>query len=562
MNMKSIGVLLVIFLVILHIDAFTQINMSAYAVWYAAPGSYPTGLGSADADGNGWPDLVIACGLDVENAPVVVYFNYDGILQEVPGWTSSYYSANGCLYLGDLDHDGDQDLAVASLGITDQGLPPENHAIFYNNNGFTGFPDWLSPLGNGFSCTGGDVDGDGDIDLVFGQGDWLTSHLQKTKLFLNNDGIFDTIPAWETDSSYYVDEVVFADVDMDGDLDLAIGNERTVDSVGIAIFNNNNGVLETSPSWSTNSVIGGRQMAFGDADQDGYLELAVASPTQNFYVFDNENGILDTEPCWSSAMAVNEPSTVAWADADGDDDLDLAVGSWFSRTGIFENNNGVLADTFAWSCLSGTGTQQLSWCDIDGDYLVNDEMQFLGHGNKKLYYFGRQHLVQISSVEINDTILGFHEYCFDLENGWISLANAPGFDDVISVHYTYSRDLDLAMTNWSQARIYDNLNSLTGITKDDNDLSPSRIGKIYPNPMKNSTSFTFQLNSEEYLELIVYNLQGQKVKTLQNGLLSAGEYTISWDGTGENGNLQPDGIYFCRFITGINAFSQKVLIAR
>lgn len=376
---------------ILPVTVTAQIQFTTSSVWYAAPGSYPTGLGWADIDGNGYLDVIVANGLDVSNAPVVAYFNGNGQLPSSPNWISDYTSANGCLYLGDLDNDGDQDLLVSSLGITNQGLPPENHVIFLNNGSFGGFsadPQWFSPLGNAFSCTGGDVDGDGDIDLVFGQGDWLTGHLQKARLFTNNQGVYDTIPSWESDSSYYADEVVFADVDMDGDLDLALGNERPVGNVAIAIFFNNNGILETTPSWHTLQVTGGRQMAFGDMDKDGYLELAVASPTQKFYLFDNYNGILDTIPSWISSVG-NEPSTVAWADVDADGDLDLAAGSWFYFAGIFENTDGAFADTFAWKKGVGSGTQQIAWADYDNDYLVDTVKTFTGDGNRKLYYIGR-----------------------------------------------------------------------------------------------------------------------------------------------------------------------------
>jgi len=560
--MKKTFTLIIVFLMIFHSSAQLQIHMSTMPVWYITPGIFPTGLGWADIDGNGYPDVVVSCGLDVGNAPVVVYFNEEGTLPDTAGWISSYTSANGCLYLGDLDNDGDPDLAVASLGITNQGLPLENHEIFYNNNGFPGSPDWLSPLGNGFSCTGGDVDGDGDLDMVFGQGDWLTSHLQKTKLFINNGGIFDTVPGWETDSSYYVDEVVFADVDMDGDLDLAIGNERTVVNVGIAIFKNNGGILETTPSWHTSSVVGGRQMAFADSDNDGYLELALASPTQKFYLFDNKNGVLDTVPCWSSNCVVTEPSAVAWADVDGDGDLDLAAGSWFSKVGIFENTGGVLADTFAWSHGSGTGTQQLAWNDFDEDWLIDTVKQFQGNGAKKLFYIGKQPIQIISSVEMNGVPLTLDQYCYDLVDGWISLGFAPSASDILSIEYTFSRDPDLALTNWGQAKIYENLNGTTGMQDHEPRTSDTRLGPNHPNPLISGTSFPLSVKSPGMVQLNIYNFQGKRVKILLNGYISTGEYQITWDGTNENGTLLPNGIYFCQFIKGSVTFSEKVIISR
>ena len=560
--MKKCTILGFLLFLFLPLILRSQINLSKTAVWFGTPGAYPTGLGWSDSDGNGFPDLVVSCGLDVSEAPVAIYFNDNGTLQGTPGWSSSYLSANGCLFLGDLNNDGSQDLAVASLGITSQGLPPENHAIFFNNNGFPANPDWLSPPGNGFSCTGGDVDGDGDLDLVFGQGDWLTSHLQKTKLFTNNGGMFDTVPAWESDSSYFVDEVVFGDVDMDGYLDLAIGNERTVGNAGIALFKNNAGVLETTPSWHTCSVVGGRQMAFGDCDGDGFPELAVASPTQKFFLFDNKNGILDTVPCWSSNCTVNEPSAVVWVDADGDGDLDLSAGSWFSKAGIFENTGGALADTFAWWVGAGSGTQQLAWGDYDRDGLVDTTITFQGDGLRKLFHTGKQPLEKITSVSVDGTPLPISQYCYDLLNGWLSLSFAPGSGSIFSVAYTFSRDPDLALSNWGAVKLYKNLNTSTAIGDKSGEGTGSLIGPNYPDPFQTGTSFPLTVKSPGLCRLVIYNFRGEIIKVLFEGYAQQGEWNISWDGTDHQGNSLPGGIYFCRFTAGNVSQAEKVMICR
>lgn len=562
--MKKLGNNLINILVLFFITTISavpgraQISMTVNPVWYVSSGSYPTGLGWADIDGNGFPDLSVSSGLDVSNAPVVTYFNDDGQLSTTPGWTSGYTSANGCLFHGDLDNDGDQDLVVASLGITNLGLPPENHVIFFNNGSFGGFsqePQWFSPLGNAFSGTGGDVDGDGDIDLIFGQGDWLTGHLQKTKLFTNNQGIFDTVPSWQSDSSYYADEVVFTDVDMDGDLDLALGNERPAGNVAIAIFYNNNGLLETTPSWHTLQVTGGRQMAFGDMDQDGYPELAVASPTQKFYLFDNVNGVLDTVPCWVSAVG-NEPSAVAWADADADGDLDLAAGSWFYPVGIFENTGEALADTFAWKKSVGSGTQQIAWADYDEDYLVDSVKTFTGNGSRKLFYLEQQPVHQIDSLKVNGSRLTLSQYCYDLTDGWISLAAPPEQGSTLTVYYSFSKDLDLALTTWTQSRLYGNLNLTTGMGEKKEHHSGSWLVQNYPNPFSNETTIEFFLTRDSYITLKIVDLFGKEVAVLVDGNKPAGQHSEVYHA----GSLKT-GIYTC-VLQGAGFIQARKLIFR
>jgi len=542
MKISTIFSLPLLWFIMIFFPAGAQINMTANPVWYAYPGSYPTGLGWADIDGNGYLDIVVSNGLDVSNAPVVAYFNDNGQLPTNPGWTSAYTSANGCLYLGDLNNDGDQDLVAASLGITNQGLPLENHVIFLNNGSFEGYspdPQWFSPLGNAFSCTGGDIDGDGDLDLAFGQGDWLTGHLQKTKLFTNNLGLFDTVPSWQTDSSYYADEVVFADVDMDGDLDLALGNERPVGNVAIAIFYNNNGTLETTSSWHTLQVTGGRQMAFGDMDHDGYPELAVASPTQKFYLFDNVNGTIDTVPCWVSVVGT-EPSAVAWADVDADGDLDLAAGSWFYLVGIFENNGVALADTFAWKKPAGNGTQQIAWADYDEDGLADSVKTFTGNGNRKLFYLGHQPIHQITSIEVNGASLQLNQYCYDLTDGWISFATPPSPGDTIMVLFSYSNDLDMALTTWSQVRIYGNLQEATGMGDQKEDVSGMWLGQNHPNPFRNTTTMEYFLARQSNISLKIIDLFGKELAVLADGNKPSGQHSEVFNA----GGLKT-GIYTC-----------------
>ena len=551
---------LIVFTAIMAVHSLNaQINLTTNPVWFAYPGSYPTGLGWTDIDGNGFKDIVVANGLDVTNAPVVAFFNQNGLLSGTPDWTSGYTSANGCLYLGDLDNDGDQDLMVASLGITNLGLPPENHVIFFNNGTFGGFPSapqWISPLGNAFSGTGGDVDGDGDLDLIFGQGDWLTNHLQRAKVFTNNQGVFDTIPSWQSDSSYYADEVVFADVDMDGDLDLALGNERPVGNVAIAIFYNNNGVLETTPSWYTMQVTGGRQMAFGDMDQDGFPELAVASPTQKFYLFDNINGTLDTVPCWVSTVG-NEPSAVAWADVDADGDLDLAAGSWFSPVGIFENAGGVLADTFSWEKGVGSGTQQIVWEDYDKDYLVNSVKTFTGNGTRKLYYLGYQPIHDITSIEVDEIPLPLNQFCYDLTDGWISMATPPAPGAIVNVHYSFSKDLDMALTTWGQVKVFGNLNVTTGTDDRKKYLSGSWLGQIYHNPFSNSNTVEYFLARNTFITLKMVDLYGKEVVVLAEGNILAGQHTETFDTSG-----LAEGMYICVLRADNFIRTQKIILIK
>jgi len=499
-----------------------QFQFSVNPVWQVS-GTYPTGLGWADFDHNGYPDVVVSLGLDVANGPTLIYFNEGGVLPLSPGWVSAF-QAPGCgLYVNDFDHNGEMDVAVASLGLLSSAMAPVPNYLFMNQNGMPPDPGWLSAPGNSFSCTGGDIDGDGDIDLAFARGDYATNHKLKVFLFLNSGGVFDSIPDWQSDSAYFGTDCAFADIDQDGDLDLALG-ARTQ---GVMVFYSNNGILETSPSWSTNLVSGARQMAFGDPDGDGYPDLAIAAPGGKFYLLKNVNGVLDSIPQWTSING-SEPSAVAWGDADGDGDQDLAAGSWNGPVGIFENTNGILGNSFSWSRTVGSGTQQVAWIDYDNALLTDTVKTLAGPGNKKLFYLGIQPVQQISSVELNGLILPENQYCYDLTDGWVSFAAMPLPGDTLIIHYSYSRSLDLSITTWSTAKLYKNLATTVGVSE--GHWSPGErpwLEQNIPNPCRDLTTIGFFLPSGDLITMRLFNNLGKEVWTQPRQFFPAGSNTIS-----------------------------------
>ncbi|MCK4652818.1 MAG: T9SS type A sorting domain-containing protein [Candidatus Cloacimonetes bacterium] len=84
----------------------------------------------------------------------------------------------------------------------------------------------------------------------------------------------------------------------------------------------------------------------------------------------------------------------------------------------------------------------------------------------------------------------------------------------------------------------------------------------YPNPFNPETTISYQLPENSKVELIVYNLKGQKVKTLINELLSAGEHSVIWDGRDSNGNRVGSGIYFYKMKTDNHEETKKMILMK
>ena len=84
----------------------------------------------------------------------------------------------------------------------------------------------------------------------------------------------------------------------------------------------------------------------------------------------------------------------------------------------------------------------------------------------------------------------------------------------------------------------------------------------YPNPFNSSTVIRFSLSKSTEAEVIVYNLAGQQVATLVNGVRPAGNHTVRWDGRDDDGRILASGVYLYRLRAGGHAETRKLLLLR
>ena len=87
-----------------------------------------------------------------------------------------------------------------------------------------------------------------------------------------------------------------------------------------------------------------------------------------------------------------------------------------------------------------------------------------------------------------------------------------------------------------------------------------QLEQNYPNPFNGQTRIRFALPRQEHVELIVYNLAGQKVATLVEGLKAAGIYTVSWDGRDSQGRSLASGAYLYRLRTASQHIETRKLV--
>jgi len=87
----------------------------------------------------------------------------------------------------------------------------------------------------------------------------------------------------------------------------------------------------------------------------------------------------------------------------------------------------------------------------------------------------------------------------------------------------------------------------------------TKLYSNYPNPFNPSTTISFSLPKEENIELTIYNIKGQKVKTLYSGIAEEGKHTMVWEGKDSNGKEVSSGIYFYKLKT--NSLNYYLLLA-
>ncbi len=265
---------------------------------------------------------------------------------------------------GDCDNDGDLDLAIAGDNITK----------VYANNGSGSFTEITNPSLIGVhrcSLAWGDCDNDGDLDLA------VAGRLgpDATKVYANDGaGGFSVLASLTGVNNC---SLAWGDCDNDGDLDLAVAGATSVtipfDPVTRVYENDGAGGFSVLDRLTVES---GRSLAWGDCDNDGDLDLAVAGledgdRVTRVYANDGAGGFTVLDDLTGVYFC-----SLAWGDCDNDGDLDLAIagqdGTLALTTTVYENDgappNVPPGQATGLSTLTGGGEAVLMWSEgSDGE---------------------------------------------------------------------------------------------------------------------------------------------------------------------------------------------------
>ena len=351
--------------------------------------------------------------------------------------------------LGDVDADGDLDIVSGNFSQA---------STIWLNNGNGTFTDSGDPLGSSltYSIALGDIDSDGDLDIVIG------NYGQANKVWLNN-GSGTLTDSGQALGSLHTWSVALGDIDSDGDLDIVVGNYNGETSK--VWTNNGSGTFTDSGQDLSSSDT--REVVLGDIDSDGDLDIVAGNYNQANTVWLNNGSGTFTDS--SQTLGSSKTYSVKLGDIDTDGDLDIVAGNYNGQENkIWLNNgSGTFTDSGQTLGVSDTTSVALGDIDTDGDLDIvagNYDQEDVVYSNASASVNTiPESPLNLSATENSGVVTFTWNAATDIETPPnaltynIRVGTTSGGDDICSAHANLSNGLRMipAMGNAQQCLSFD-----------------------------------------------------------------------------------------------------------
>jgi hypothetical protein len=487
-------------------------------------GGYSFGSAWGDYDNDGDLDLFVAnYPYHGQSGDFLYENNADGTFTKVTG--ESVVIDEGASYgaaWGDYDRDGDLDLFVAKFANGN-----ENNAL-YRNNGNSNH--WMN-----IKCIG-----------TFSNASAIGAKV-RTKATINGHTTWQ-LREISAQTGYCSQNSLNAH--------FGLSDATVIDSIKIEWPS---GMIDILTNVDVNQFLTVREGQYGDVDGDGIADINDNCPDQ----FNPEQ--IDSDTDGVGDVCDNCPAQINYDQADGDGDGTGDVCDTCTDT----DNDGYGDPGYPVNtcdednCPEAYNPDQADVesgdIDCDGDINVLDVLAVVNNilGMKLLLGapFDRADCNGDGSVNVLDALS-----IVNIILGIISECPGDGYRPAVTPEVIMFCQ---ALKNYLSTDDFEQFMSLVK-GEIQNPLEYCLV-QNYPNPFNPRTDIRYQIIESRYpirTTLKIYNILGQEVRTLVDEVQEAGYYTVTWDGTDEQGRAVSSGVYYYRFTLGEYREIRKMLLLK
>ncbi len=480
-----------------------------------ANGHRATGLGIADINGDGWKDLVVANGNDMARQSLVVYYNNgDGTFPADPDWESGDIDYHGHLACGDLNKDGAVDVLVSVyLGPTGWGDPGYVKVYYNTGTELETNPSFKSDPFFSFSCTLGDVNASGYLDIIAACGEPYSSLYDHGRIFYNQKGSFQQSANWMSSIAMGALDVECGDFDMNGYTDVLFACEETNNVIYLA---DNTGNIDNTPDWqSADSDNYMNSVDIGFINSSTYCPSAVMTGNDQLggdgriRLYDYFVKMPLTSPADWQSNPVGYGSGILLSDVTNDGILDLIYGGWWLPMEILKGTGTYFESDPSYSSTTTSVVETILISDLRKRNIKTMQENFSISTPVSFFYLENQNVEAITSVYINGSLAPLSKYSHVPGKNWIAFYDYFNVGDDVTVNYEYTYDGDIVISNWDSNKgnfIYYNQNPVG--TEERNSSSALRL-KILANPSNGNFAVAFDSDEMNIGELKILDVSGR-----------------------------------------------------
>jgi hypothetical protein len=511
-------------------------GLSATPGWISVDNVWTVGLAVCDIDGNGYPDLAFANqGVSPDaNRPIQVFFNYNGVLSTTPAWSSSDQMITNSIAFANLNKNNlvTDYRSYVTDGLTSIFLIPKTpvhkidsvkvDGILTDNYCIDELNGWIS---FGF------VPPIGKLVVIYykyiSKGDMAAVKWSgfESGIYFNNNGVLSTLPGWTNGTTTTQKGAAWADFDLDGYVDLAIGGNGGPS----VIYKNNNGSMSNTPVWSSTATnTSAQEVVAADINRDGYPDLAVIHfGNSRAEIFFNNGGALETVPSFTYTTA-SSGASITFGDINNDGWLDFVVGTARNPIVYFLADPSLVpVELKSFSSVVDGKSVLLNWTTATEKNNSGFNIERRIKGNEIWEDIG---FVSGKGTTINQSNYQFRDF--------------PQINGILQYRLKQI-DYD-GSTNYSP---------LTELEFSEN--FSFELAQNYPNPFNPFTNIKFTIPVDGFVEIKLYDVLGNEVKTLMSEIKKQGNYNVMVDA----GNLN-SGVYIYKLSTKGLTQSRKMVIIK